>query len=68
MSNYVACLQADEKPGIRTNTTVCMGKIAQHLSPGTRQATLGPAFLKVRQLLRNTVTCVVILGVHALAC
>lgn len=35
---YFAKLQSkDEHGGIRTNTTVCLGKIAQHLHPQIRQ-------------------------------
>lgn len=35
---YFAKLQSkDEMGGIRTNTTVCLGKIAQHLHPQIRQ-------------------------------
>ena len=40
--------QRDENPGIRTNTTVCLGRIAKHLSPGAREKMLAPAFLRVR--------------------
>jgi SCY1-like protein 1 len=28
---YLAKTQTDEQPGIRTNTTICLGKIAKHL-------------------------------------
>jgi len=28
---YLAKTQSDEQPGIRTNTTICLGKIAKHL-------------------------------------
>ena len=34
----------DEQPGIRTNTTICMGKIARNLGPNTRQKVLIAAF------------------------
>ena len=27
----------DEEPGIRTNTTICLGKIAKHLNGGVRK-------------------------------
>ncbi|XP_040574474.1 N-terminal kinase-like protein [Lepeophtheirus salmonis] len=37
-------LLRDEVPGIRTNTTVCLGKIAPHLSNATRQKVLIGAF------------------------
>jgi len=29
---YFAKLQMDEEPGIRTNTTICMGKIAEYMN------------------------------------
>lgn len=29
---YLAKLQMDEEPGIRTNTTICLGKIAKNLN------------------------------------
>ena len=37
----------DEHPGIRTNTTICLGKIAPFLTPATRQKVLVSAFLRV---------------------
>ncbi|KAI1295404.1 putative inactive serine/threonine-protein kinase scy1 [Halotydeus destructor] len=44
---HFARLQArDEEGGIRTNTTVCLGKIAPHLNPQIRQTVLIPAFLR----------------------
>ncbi|KAK0164096.1 hypothetical protein PV328_002760 [Microctonus aethiopoides] len=44
---YFAKLQAsDEQGGIRTNTTVCLGKIAQHLHPQIRQKVLVGAFIR----------------------
>ncbi|XP_046688282.1 N-terminal kinase-like protein [Homalodisca vitripennis] len=36
----------DEQGGIRTNTTVCLGKIAQHLHPQIRQKVLISAFIR----------------------
>lgn len=45
--NHFGRLQArDEEGGIRTNTTVCLGKIACHLHPSVRQKVLIPAFLR----------------------
>jgi SCY1-like protein 1 len=32
MLKYLAKTQSDEQPGIRTNTTICLGKIAKHLT------------------------------------
>ena len=37
-------LLRDEQAGIRTNTTVCLGKIARSLHYSTRQKVLIPAF------------------------
>lgn len=34
----------DEQPGIRTNTTICLGKIARNLGANTRQKVLVAAF------------------------
>jgi SCY1-like protein 1 len=31
---FLARTANDEQPGIRTNTTICLGKIAKNLSPG----------------------------------
>ncbi|XP_015794530.1 N-terminal kinase-like protein [Tetranychus urticae] len=36
----------DEEGGIRTNTAVCLGKIAKYLHPQTRQTVLIPSFLR----------------------
>ncbi|RZF47545.1 hypothetical protein LSTR_LSTR009081 [Laodelphax striatellus] len=44
---HFARLQAkDDQSGIRTNTTVCLGKIAQHLHPQIRQKVLISAFIR----------------------
>ncbi|KAK5648616.1 hypothetical protein RI129_003508 [Pyrocoelia pectoralis] len=44
---HFARLQAkDDQGGIRTNTTVCLGKIAQHLHPQIRQKVLISAFIR----------------------
>ncbi|KAI8136893.1 armadillo-type protein [Fennellomyces sp. T-0311] len=43
---YLAKLQMDEEPGIRTNTTICLGKIAKHLTDATRKKVLVPAFTR----------------------
>ncbi|XP_011500938.1 PREDICTED: N-terminal kinase-like protein [Ceratosolen solmsi marchali] len=44
---YFAKLHSsDEQGGIRTNTTVCLGKIAQHLHPQIRQKILIGAFIR----------------------
>lgn len=41
---HLAKTANDEQPGIRTNTTICMGKIARHLGVNTRQKVLVAAF------------------------
>lgn len=44
---HLARLQSkDEHGGIRTNTTVCLGKIAHCLHPSNRSAILMSAFLR----------------------
>nr|CAH7725902.1 unnamed protein product [Callosobruchus chinensis] len=44
---HFARLQSkDDQGGIRTNTTVCLGKIAQHLHPQIRQKVLISAFVR----------------------
>ena len=34
---HLAKTANDEQPGIRTNTTICLGKIARNLGPSVRQ-------------------------------
>eukprot|EP01132_Coremiostelium_polycephalum_P000528 gene528-666_t len=41
---YFAALQKDMQPGIRTNTTICLGRIAEYLSESTKKRVLIPAF------------------------
>lgn len=49
---YFAKLQSkDEHGGIRTNTTVCLGKIAQHLHPQIRQKVIS---VKVKNYYNDT--------------
>ncbi|KAA8900633.1 armadillo-type protein [Sphaerosporella brunnea] len=43
---HLAKTQNDEQPGIRTNTTICLGKIARNLGPNTRQKVLVAAFTR----------------------
>ncbi|KAI8822171.1 armadillo-type protein [Fimicolochytrium jonesii] len=43
---YLAKLQQDEEPGIRTNTTICLGKISKNLNEATKKKVLVPAFLR----------------------
>eukprot|EP00117_Sycon_ciliatum_P002971 scpid30799/ scgid7961/ N-terminal kinase-like protein; SCY1-like protein 1 len=64
---HFAKLQMDEQPGIRTNTTICLGKLARHLNSGTRQKVLQSAFMRALKdpfpparlaSLRGMVSCV----------
>ena len=41
-----AKLQMDEEAAIRTNTTICLGKIAAHIDAGTRDKVLIAAFVR----------------------
>ncbi|KAJ5714187.1 uncharacterized protein N7483_011368 [Penicillium malachiteum] len=41
---FLARTANDEQPGIRTNTTICLGKIAKNLGTGTRSKVLVAAF------------------------
>lgn len=41
---HLAKTANDEQPGIRTNTTICLGKIARNLSAGSRGKVLSAAF------------------------
>lgn len=43
---YLAKTQNDEQPGIRTNTTICLGKIARNLGTHTRSKVLTAAFTR----------------------
>ncbi|MCJ1234730.1 hypothetical protein MMC14_002693 [Varicellaria rhodocarpa] len=43
---YLAKTSVDEQPGIRTNTTICLGKIARNLGVNTRQKVLVTAFAR----------------------
>ncbi|DAZ99490.1 TPA: hypothetical protein N0F65_001675 [Lagenidium giganteum] len=43
---YFAKLQTDPEPAIRTNTTICLGRIAPKLNEATRPKVLFPAFSK----------------------
>jgi SCY1-like protein 1 len=43
---YLAKTSNDEQPGIRTNTTICLGKISKNLSVGTRSKVLIAAFTR----------------------
>ena len=41
---HLAKTANDEQPGIRTNTTICLGKIARNLAAGSRAKVLSAAF------------------------
>ncbi|CEP15877.1 hypothetical protein [Parasitella parasitica] len=43
---YLAKLQMDPEPGIRTNTVICLGKIAKYLSESTRKKVLVSGFTR----------------------
>ncbi|EWC45766.1 hypothetical protein DRE_05103 [Drechslerella stenobrocha 248] len=43
---HLAKTQNDEQPGIRTNTTICLGKIAKNLGQHTRSKVLAAAFTR----------------------
>jgi SCY1-like protein 1 len=43
---YLAKTQNDEQPGIRTNTTICLGKISRNLGTSTRSKVLVAAFTR----------------------
>jgi SCY1-like protein 1 len=43
---HLAKTANDDQPGIRTNTTICLGKIARNLGPGTRTKVLTAAFCR----------------------
>ena len=43
---YLAKTSNDEQPGIRTNTTICLGKISKHLGVGSRSKVLIAAFTR----------------------
>ncbi|XP_039490641.1 N-terminal kinase-like protein isoform X2 [Drosophila santomea] len=62
---HFARLQArDDQGGIRTNTTVCLGKIAPHLHPQVRQRVLVSAFVRA---MRDPFPPARVAGVLALA-
>ncbi|KAK4534838.1 hypothetical protein CDCA_CDCA03G0863 [Cyanidium caldarium] len=44
LMGQLAKLQVDQEPAIRTNTTVCLGKLAHLLNTATRRKILVPAF------------------------
>lgn len=43
---HLARTANDEQPGIRTNTTICLGKIAKNLGSGSRTKVLVAAFTR----------------------
>lgn len=46
LKNFARLQAKDEQGGIRTNTTICLGKIACYLNPATRQKVLSSAFVR----------------------
>uniref|UniRef100_A0A7N0TIA1 Protein kinase domain-containing protein n=1 Tax=Kalanchoe fedtschenkoi TaxID=63787 RepID=A0A7N0TIA1_KALFE len=61
---YLSKLQVDEEPAIRTNTTILLGNIANHLNEGTRKRVLINAFTV--RALRDTFSPARAAGVMAL--
>ena len=61
---HFAKLQVDEQPSIRTNTTICLGKIAKSIPQATRDRVLIPAFLRVSIMGFVRVVC----AVYVLGC
>jgi SCY1-like protein 1 len=60
---WLAKLQTDPEPAIRTNTGYCLAKIAPHLTPATAEKVLIPAFTK---MMRDPFPPARIAGVTAL--
>ncbi|XP_038072147.1 N-terminal kinase-like protein [Patiria miniata] len=46
LKHFAKTQAKDEQGGIRTNTTICLGKIACYLNPATRQKVLSSAFVR----------------------
>ncbi|CAH1793037.1 unnamed protein product [Owenia fusiformis] len=46
LKHFARLQSKDDQGGIRTNTTVCLGKIACHINPAMRQKVLISAFLR----------------------
>ncbi|KAG9412567.1 hypothetical protein AC1031_015478 [Aphanomyces cochlioides] len=46
LMKYFAKLQVDSEPAIRTNTTICLGKMAEYMNVATRGKVLLPAFCR----------------------
>jgi len=44
LMRHFAKTQLDEEPGIRTNTTICLGRISEHMNDATKKRVLVPAF------------------------
>ncbi|XP_033630889.1 N-terminal kinase-like protein [Asterias rubens] len=46
LKHFAKTQAKDDQGGIRTNTTICLGKIACYLNPATRQKVLSSAFVR----------------------
>ncbi|XP_078486536.1 N-terminal kinase-like protein isoform X1 [Ciona intestinalis] len=46
MKHFARLQSRDDQGPIRTNTTVCLGKIVPHLNPATRQKVVSSAFMR----------------------
>ncbi|KAL5227705.1 hypothetical protein ABZP36_015970 [Zizania latifolia] len=62
---YLSKLQVDEEPAIRTNTTILLGNIANHMNDGTRKRVLINAFTV--RALRDTFPPARAAGIMALS-
>ncbi|GJN17333.1 hypothetical protein PR202_gb04391 [Eleusine coracana subsp. coracana] len=62
---YLSKLQVDEEPGIRTNTTILLGNIANYMNDGTRKRVLINAFTV--RALRDTFPPARAAGIMALS-
>ncbi|RUS19428.1 LOW QUALITY PROTEIN: hypothetical protein BC937DRAFT_87501 [Endogone sp. FLAS-F59071] len=51
---YLAKLQVDEEPGIRTNTTICLGKIARYLSDAVGWGWALGGLLSIEEVKRSS--------------
>lgn len=64
MRHFARLQSRDDQGGIRTNTTVCLGKIAPHLHPQVRQRVLVSAFIRA---MRDPFPPARVAGILALA-
>jgi hypothetical protein len=53
-------LQVDEEPGIRTNTTILLGNIANYMNDGVRLKNITVIFCLYSLLVFASILCVII--------